>query len=232
VRSSWTIAAGGGAILAAAALAYWLPGSRTDLPPELARVVPDIDEHFSDPKNSRFPTLHDEECRTDFRFEAGRYVLQNQRLPGYLIMGPQPEQALEGDIACRVIGCAVAEGKLGWGIDLYTPEDRRHLAIRLLQNGSVEVGAFAHREQAFHPIGSSIRHPAIPSGDQLNALLVLLRGGQRLDIYANGTAITPPIQLAQRLPSHVIPYIISWSGRAEFTRYTRWRLPPAAPSGT
>jgi hypothetical protein len=74
-----------------------------------------------------------------------------------------------------------------------------------------------------------IWHPVIRSGDEPNSLLVILRGGQRLEIYVNGTAISPPILLEQRLAPQVSVGLVSWSRHAEFTRFRLWRLLPEQP---
>ena len=106
----------------------------------------------------------------------------------------------------------------------YSP-DGRYLAIRLLEDGAVEVGTFAWGVVAFDRIGNPIGHPAVRSGGEFNTLLVILRGGRNLEIYVNGTAISKAIQLEQGLAS-ADPSIMSWSRRAEFTRYTVWPAPP------
>jgi hypothetical protein len=66
-----------------------------------------------------------------------------------------------------------------------------------------------------------IRSPGVHPGDEF------------MEIYANGAAVTRPIQLEQPLaPVH--PGLALWEhcghperkGRAEFKRFTVWKLPP------
>jgi hypothetical protein len=155
--------------------------------------------------------------------------MRKQRLPGNVTMGPA--HAAEGDLACLVAGRALPGEDFGWGLRLGPfAGDRRDLAIRLRRAGTVEVGTFSFDQGTFELTEGPIRSPALHSGDGFNTLLVILRGGQRLEIYVNGSAICPPIQLAQRLAPSVVPNLVSWSRHAEFTRFRLWLLPPPAPA--
>ena len=74
---------------------------------------------------------------------------------------------------------------------------------------------------------------ALKSGDEVNKLLVVCRGGRKLVIYVNDSAIGPPVLLDQPLVSPVHQYLVLWkrgratkdAGRAEFKRFTLWELP-------
>jgi hypothetical protein len=116
-------------------------------------------------------------------------------------------------------------------VGFITPKRTGEVVVRLRLDGTVEVGNFIWppRDPVTH-LGP-IQSPAIHSGNQFNTMLVILRGGQTLEIYVNGRAITGPIQLKQRLAS-VCAGVSLWErcghtelkGRAELRRFTLWRL--------
>ena len=80
-------------------------------------------------------------------------------------------------------------------------------------------------------IAGPIRHKAIRPGNEFNTVLAVLRG-RRLEVHVNGSPICAPIQLEQPLASDVRAGIQQWArgghyelkGRAEFRRFTVWRL--------
>jgi hypothetical protein len=143
---------------------------------------------------------------------------------------------VEGDFACQVLGRVLTGGDHGWAIGLSTPGDGRSVAIRLRRDGAVEVGDlfWGSPIKPPRPMVGPIQPAEVRSGDKFNTLLVILRGGQTLEIYLNGTAISPPIQLEQPL-AQVHPGMMFWvrdptlkeKGHAEFSRFTLWQLPPA-----
>jgi tRNA A-37 threonylcarbamoyl transferase component Bud32 len=204
------------------------PGPEPEHPaPNLSKVMPLLDDDFRDPDKSHFPTFHDRRNDNKGSFEKDRgYVLRRPRVPNCM-MGPC--HAVEGDFACRVVGRIPLKGGSGWGIDLYTPGDPHHLVIRLRNDGAVEIGTFVWNSGMWTALGEPIRHPAIHSDGKPNTLLVLLRGGQALEVYVNGTAVTRPIQLEHPLVPRVAQDIGSWAPEAEFTRFTVWLLSPSVP---
>jgi hypothetical protein len=138
---------------------------------------------------------------------------------------------VEGDFACEVVGRVLRKGDPGWGILLYpVPSERRIPAIRLLGDRSVEVGAFSLDRGALARTAGPSRHQAIESSDRFNRLLVVVRGGQSLEVYVNGIAISAPIQLERRLSARLYQSATSWSRHAEFTRFRLWLLTPPGPA--
>src|SRR5262249_42079743 len=69
----------------------------------------------------------------------------------------------------------------------------------------------------------------IRPGGKSCTLLVILRGGQALEVYVNGTAVTRPIRLEHPLVPRVAHDIVTWDREAEFTRFTLWPLSPPVP---
>jgi hypothetical protein len=152
-----------------------------------------------------------------------------RKSPGLGIVVSRPNQAVDGDFACEVVGRARPEEarSTGWGIALFPFQgERLELAVRLVRGGYVEVGTFTWQpEYTYQMVAQPIRHEAIQEIDKLNSLLVVLRGGQWLEIYVNGTTITVPIKLERRLSSGVSQRITSWSRQMECTRFRVWLLP-------
>ena len=112
----------------------------------------------------------------------------------------------------------------------------RSLGIRLRRDGRVEVGNLDWDKDDPHTTVGPIRPPAFKSGDEFNKLLVVCRGGRKLDIYVNDKAIGPPVQFNQPL-GPIAQRLVMWKrgpdkeeGRTEFDRFTLWLLPPPAPA--
>jgi hypothetical protein len=207
-----------------------------DAPPELSKVLPVLDEDFKDPANSRFGSHRDEAEGYDCRFETGRYVMRLFPRPRHPVshwacFGPGVAST-EGDFACQVVGRIMTGGDHFWALGLWTPAKDRHLTIRLRRNGAVEVGnLFWNKEGEVKKVGP-IRHRAIRPGNRDNTLLVVVRGGRRMEIYVNGAAVSRSIQLEPPLGPRVCPGVGLWQrsgvqgeGRAEFSRFTVWKLP-------
>jgi serine/threonine protein kinase len=204
-----------------------LPGVKPgDKARDLGQVMPLIDDDFSDPDKSHFPTAQYKDTGNESRFETGRYVLRRGGRTDAVMSSPQ--QGVEGDFACQVVGRARTGGNSGWGLLLFPKEpDPQVMTIRLSPDGFVEVGTFfPGRPGSYGVVAGPIRHSAIKTGDKENTLLVVLRGGQTAEIYVNGVAISRPIQLKQRFGVPVWQSVASWSREAEFTRFMLWLLPP------
>jgi hypothetical protein len=122
-----------------------------DAAPDLGNVMPLIDDDFSDPDKSHFPTMHDKSNGLVFSFENRRYVMQQPRIhDSWGTMSP--DHAVEGDFACKVVGRETV-GDSGWGITFNaTFEGSKVLAIRL-RDGAVEVGKPVWGQRTFAPIG-------------------------------------------------------------------------------
>jgi hypothetical protein len=194
---------------------------------------PYIDDDFSDPDKSDFRSRFEE--NVDALFAEGRYVL---RLRGsgtptdnWHFVDSVLREGLKGDVACQVVGRVLTERDVGWVVELNSPKWDRDVAVKLRRDGMVEVGHFHPFPQGVATIAGPIRPPDIKSGDRDNTVLVILRGGQTLEIYVNGAATCRPIRLAQPLAS-VCPGVGLWErcgnpelkGRAEFRRFTVWKL--------
>ena len=133
-------------------------------------------------------------------------------------------------------GRVTTGGDHGWALGLW-PSPRGsspELAIRLRRDGLVEVGNFDWDKDAPLTTVGPIRPPAFKSGDEFNKLLVVCRGGRKLEIYVNDKAVGPPVPLDQP-PRPMVPVLVMWKrgrdtaeGRAEFERFTLWQLPPEA----
>jgi hypothetical protein len=130
-----------------------------------------------------------------------------------------------------VVGRVLTERDAGWDVGLITRNKERSVAVRLRGDGTVEVGSFWAPPMV--AMLGPIRHPIIKPGNEDNAVLVILRGGQTLEIYVNGTAICQPITLRERL-GPVCPGVGLWErcahpelkGRAVFNSFKVWRLSP------
>jgi hypothetical protein len=241
-----------------------------DPAPDLSKIMPLIDDDFSNHLRSQFSTIWDQKTGNEFHFENrllssilagnlvgshsstyltslvtvccavdssfcgrsdgetnGRYVMRKAHGSGIVVS--RPNQAVEGDFACEVVGRARPEGarSTGWGMALFPFQgERLELAVWLVRGGYVEVGTVTFQpEYTYQMLAQPIRHESIQEIDKLNSLLVVMRGGQWLEIYVNGTAITVPIKLERRLPSGVSQRISSWSRQMEFTRFRLWLLP-------
>jgi hypothetical protein len=205
--------------------------------PDLAGLKPIIDDTFSDPDKSVFRPEQDDKGFSGRLFTEGRFVIRYQTNPRderatWGDCDTSVEEEFAGDVACQVTGRVLGEREFGWEVGLATPDSDRDVAVRLRRDGTVEVGKFALGRQGVPVLmAGPIRHPAIHPGDQDNTLLVILRGGQTLEIYVNGEAVARPIRLAQRL-TPVSPGVglsergaRGKEGRAEFRRFTAWKLP-------
>jgi serine/threonine protein kinase len=208
-------------------------GSR---PPDLTKVEPFIDDDFS-PAWSRFSRGRDN--NGEWYFEKGLYVVRSfpTRTPeewgtGHNFWGVVGAPSL-GDVACQVEGRVLTGGDHGWSVGFAVPGKvwDRSVSVRLRREGAVEVGSFMLAEGPPVTIAGPIRHPKVRPGNKFNTVLAVLRGGRRLEVYVNGSAICAPIQLEQPL-SPVLAGIEAWlrsghyepKGRAEFRRFTVWRL--------
>jgi hypothetical protein len=168
-------------------------------------------------------------------FENGRCVMRLFPVPrvgvshyGFCTF---PELAV-GDCAFRITGRVLNGPENGWALGLWTPDKKRHLAVRLRWDGAVEVGNLFWDDEGSQTTAGPIQHRAIRPGGEFNTLLVVLRGGQALELYVNGEAISPPIQLERPLGA-ARPCLVVWQrdvgarseGRAEFSGFTQWSLP-------
>jgi hypothetical protein len=97
------------------------------------------------------------------------------------------------------VGRAAADDR-SWGVGLNDPAGDRALAVCLGRDGTLEVGdiPFGRRSPAMAGI-KKLQHPAIRPGNERNTLMLILRGGRSLEIYANGTSVSRPIQLIRLL---------------------------------
>jgi hypothetical protein len=205
-----------------------------DKAPDLSKAELILDDDF-DPAKSSFPKDRNDRVGYERFFEKGRYVISQQLTQGatWGNVFHSPTDAVTGDVACQVVGRVLPEKDTGWAVGFWIEGRDRDLGVRLRRDGAVEVGNFfwAERSPPVTTVGP-IRHPAIHPGNEDNTLLVILRGGQSVEIYANGTAITRPIRLEQPL-TPVYPSLGLWQrgghpelkGRAEFSRFTVWKLP-------
>ena len=213
-------------LLPGVSLAGVEPGGR---PQDLSKVMPLIVDDFSDPDKSHFSAAGPNKFGNESRLENRRLVLLQGRESTDLFTWPS-QQAVEGDFACEVVGRAVA-GEGGWALGLVTPNWDRAVAVCLRRDGTVEVGDLPWGQRWNVPATKvqTLRPSNIYSDDKENTLLVILRGGRRLEIYVNGAAISRPIQLAHPLAPRVIPQIVTWSRQVEFTRFKLWLVSPPAP---
>ena len=208
--------------------------------PDLTGMKRVIVYDFSNPDRIAFEQGRKEKDNCDQFVQPGRYVLRH--LPGPRGVGNDWNycsavvwDGLTGDVACEVVGRVLTERDAGWAVGFLTPKRDRDVAVRVRTDGALEVGSFLWNVQRPVTMVGPIRHPDILSGDKDNKLRVVLRGGQTLEVYVNGAAVTRPIQLPQRL-AVVCPGVGLWErcgapelkARAEFSRFTVWQqLPPA-----
>lgn len=201
-----------------------------DPAPDLSGVIPLIDDDFSNPDKCHFGIRRPDS--DDFRIEDGRFVEQTFPTPKYPEHRWAAEdcgQSEESDFACQVIGRVRTGGDSGWALSLV------RWSIRLRRDGLVEVGNGSWGI-GVAPLTTAgpIRPPAFKSGDEFNKLLVVCRGGRKLEIYVNDSAVGPAVALDHSL-GPVVPGLMIWKrgrdteeGSAEFERFTLWQLPPPA----
>jgi hypothetical protein len=122
-----------------------------DKAPDMSKVVPLMDDDFSDPAKSPFPEYRDEKHRSFSHFEKGRYVMIQG--PTDAMRCPPVQHAQECDFACLVVGRTLAEGGSTWGMSLCIPSPslERHVAVCLSRDGAMDVHTFFMHEP---PAGS------------------------------------------------------------------------------
>ncbi len=222
-----------------------------DRAPDLSKVIPLIDDDFSGPNGNYFGGRlgGPDKKIEDFRVENGLFVMQSFPVPPdknwpdqqSVSSAESRRQPATGDFACQVVGRVTTGGDHGWGLGLYSGSEDYDLAVRLRRDGGVEVGNFRWGRDRATTMAATvppIRPPAFMSGDVFNKLLVVCRGGRKLEIYVNNSAIGPPIVLDRLLLPPVHQFMVFWKrgrdtnveGRAECKRFTLWELPPAAPA--
>ena len=206
---------------------WLLPPPAPLLPPEAAQRPPDltkwdrrIDDDFRNPGKSWFKGGHYHDTGCVFSFEKAGYVIAHQFRRGPADWGTDRfarsglDVRFTGDLACQVEGRILTERDNGWAVGLFTPNLDYDVAVRLRRDGAVEVGNFLwDTQEHLVTMAGPIRHPGIKTGDDPNTLLVILRDGQSLEIYVNGFAIGPPIQLKKRL-SPVCQALVLWDAPA------------------
>jgi hypothetical protein len=213
-----------------------------DRAPDLNLVIPLINDNFSGPDNNHFEIGLGWKDQEDFRLENRLYIIRSSATPkdwdrmNRRVSSNHCRQDAKGDFACQLVGRVTTGGDHGWALGLNSDSDF-NLGVRLRRDGLVEVGNFRWAKETPSTMGPPIRPPAFKSGDEFNKLLVVCRGGRKLEIYVNDSAIGPPIRLDSPIPP-VYPRITLWkrgpaaneAGRAEFKQFTLWQLPPSAPS--
>jgi hypothetical protein len=213
-----------------------------DPAPDLSSLEPDVDDDFSDPDKSSFRVGH-HAPRSDLRFEKNLYVMRlftgqaNSRYRG------KPDDVwsranfnMRDSFACQLTGRVIAPEGCGWALLLWAEPLERSVAIRLHRDGRVEIGQFTWPGTLTSTLAAPILPPGAHPGDEFNTLLVVLRGGQTLEVYLNGSAVIRPIRLKQPL-GQVDQGMALWTRnlpteaevRAEFKRVTLWRLTGPAP---
>ncbi len=211
-------------------------------PLDLSQVEPLRDSDFSKP-GTDFGSSRNEEWGWDIRAASNHYVMLLNPRPKmsnrYLFM--DPIIPVKVDFACRVTGRVQGKGDEGWAIGLLSSQAQA-VGIRLRRDGRVEVGNVFWKDEGPVTTVQPIQHPAVRSGEEFNSLLVICRGGRRLDIFVNDSPLGQPIQLPLPL-GEVRPGLVFWQrgwgqgegrrlleGRAEFKRYTLWQLPQPVPA--
>jgi serine/threonine protein kinase len=210
------------------------------VPPDLAKLVPVRDADFRNSDKHPFPPFKDDPKGIEMEFANDRCVMRlfpKPRLGAtHYAYCTLPELAV-GDCAFRVTGRVLTGPENGWALGLRTPKLDKHLAVRVRWDRAVEVGnLFWDKDGSTTTVGP-IRDPAIRPGAELNTLLVVLRGGQSLELYVNDSAISQPIRLDKPLEA-AWPCLVAWQrdvgaqkeGRVEFSEFKQWSL-PLPPAG-
>src|SRR5262249_4419126 len=158
------------------------------------------DDDFSGPIGDHF--ARPVKGLEDFRSEKGLFIIVTSAT-NFLRQVSSAESMrhpAKGDFACQVVGrVTTGGGEHGWALGLYSPSENSNVAVRLSRDGQVEVGNFDWgRDGPTTTIAGPIRPPAVKSGRDFTRLLVICRGGRRLEIYANDFAIGPPVALKDR----------------------------------
>jgi hypothetical protein len=115
---------------------------------------------------------------------------------------------------------------------LIEPKQERHVAIRLRRDGAVEVAnaPFNPNDWLETTVGP-LPNQAIRPTKEFNTLLVTLRRGRTLEVFANGAAIGDPIELNPPIGRCAQAFALWQRGkgsktdvRAEFRQFTVWLL--------
>jgi tetratricopeptide (TPR) repeat protein len=198
-------------------------------PANLANLTPLVDDDFRDPRQSVFHRSAIP-LNAELFLEKGRYIGIMRPRPGITTRHVYGDvvKCVSADFACQATGRVLADNDEGWSIYLHTVKRDRFISIRVNGKQEIEI-ADAPKDPAFHITRGPFPISALRPVNEFNTLLVILRDGQTLEIYANGQPVTAPLQFDPPLGS-VVPALAFWQRnandqatvRAEFTRFTVW----------
>jgi hypothetical protein len=198
-------------------------------PTNLANLTPLVDDDFRDSRKSVFHRWAIP-LNAELFLEDGLYIGMMRPRPGIRTrhIYCDADKCFSADFACQATGRVLADNDEGWSIHLHTVKMDRFFSIRVNGKQEIEI-ADAPKDPAFHITRGPFPNSAIRPVNEFNTLLVILRDGQTLEIYANGQPVTAPLKFDPPLGS-VVPALAFWQRnandqatvRAEFNRFTVW----------
>jgi hypothetical protein len=198
-------------------------------PTNLASLTPLVDDDFHNPRKSVFHRSSIP-LNAELFLKDGLYIGMMRPRPGVTERHIYCDaiKCLSADFACQATGRVLADNDEGWSIYLHSFKEDRFISIRVNGNQQIEI-AEAPQDPAFHITRGPFSSSEIRPVNEFNTLLIILRDGQTLEVYANGQAVTAPMTFVPPLGA-VVPGLAFWQRnandqatvRAEFTRFTVW----------
>ncbi len=199
--------------------------------PKFSGLPPLTDDRFTD-AGSGFPAGKIVDG-VDRGYKDGRYFIHRPTAGRYLCPATLPDRDREKhgrDLACRVDG-KLFGSSAGWGLSLANSPGSLtpfRVSVVIDDKGRQHIETEVDNEETSKRL-PPIEHPALKGGlEAANTLLVIVRGGRLLEVYANGVAVCAPQVLERELATPMLSLLCQASGdkpaHAEFQTFTVWRM--------
>jgi hypothetical protein len=191
--------------------------------PDLGKVKPLLRYDFSH-RDSGWPVGVHPRIAVERGYANGTYFLKaTKRLSFFEGRGDH-----FSEFACELAGRVKGPGPLiSWGLHLGNGahgEQRRTLILRIGRDGLHIAPGKGDGEEVDMPAAEAVAHPAIWPAEEVNRLLVVLRGRQ-LEVYVNGVAVCDPILVPADLSPAFVALFAQFGprgGEVDFERLTVW----------
>jgi serine/threonine protein kinase len=128
---------------------------------------------------------------SQFGYDKGRYFIR--LMEGNDFGSANVRGGRHNDFAYLAMGRTVEPATAGWGFNIFSREQKRGIAVRLNADATLEVTPSPGESEKFRgPQLGPLRHAALKSGADFNALLVIVHG-RLVEIYVNGVAVCDPV---------------------------------------